>query len=63
MYATTNPLLLLLLFLFFTYLYFITSPYELLQDEDSIFYKMCYNSGELDGLLTTAKEKHELLEI
>ncbi|KAI8886932.1 hypothetical protein K501DRAFT_330885 [Backusella circina FSU 941] len=39
------------------------SPYELLQDENSIFYKMCYDSGEFDSLLAAAKEKHELLEI
>jgi hypothetical protein len=42
--------------------FFLCSPYELLQDESSIFYKMCYNSGEFDSLLATAKEKHDLLE-
>ncbi|GAN05680.1 ABC bile acid transporter, the ATP-binding cassette [Mucor ambiguus] len=39
------------------------SPLDLLQDEDSAFYKMCRNSGEFDNLLELAKAKHQLVDI
>ncbi|OAD04591.1 hypothetical protein MUCCIDRAFT_139587 [Mucor lusitanicus CBS 277.49] len=39
------------------------SPLDLLQDEDSAFYKMCRNSGEFDNLLQLAKAKHQLVDI
>ena len=39
------------------------SPLDLLSTTDSIFSKMCENSGEYDALLALAKEKHQLVDI
>jgi len=39
------------------------SPLDLLQNEESAFYKMCRNSGEFDTLLELAKAKHQLVDI
>ncbi|KAL9545898.1 hypothetical protein MBANPS3_006918 [Mucor bainieri] len=39
------------------------SPLDLLQDENSAFYKMCRNSGEFDNLLELARAKHQLVDI
>ncbi|KAG0170437.1 hypothetical protein DFQ30_002509 [Apophysomyces sp. BC1015] len=36
------------------------SPWELLQDIESLFYKMCQNSGEFEQLVVLAKAKHQL---
>lgn len=39
------------------------SPLDLLNTPDSIFNKMCENSGEYDALVALAKEKHELINV
>ncbi|KAI8149056.1 P-loop containing nucleoside triphosphate hydrolase protein [Fennellomyces sp. T-0311] len=39
------------------------SPLELIRNADSVFYKMCRNSGEFDSLLALAKAKHELVDV
>jgi hypothetical protein len=35
------------------------TPYNLLQNEDSVFRDMCLKSGELDILMHMAQEKHD----
>ncbi|KAG0179991.1 hypothetical protein DFQ29_001398 [Apophysomyces sp. BC1021] len=39
------------------------SPWELLQDRETLFYKMCQNSNEFGQLATLAKAKHQLVDI
>lgn len=39
------------------------SPLELLNTPNSIFHKMCENSGEYEGLVALAKEKHQLVDV
>ncbi|KAF1804752.1 hypothetical protein V8B55DRAFT_1497484 [Mucor lusitanicus] len=39
------------------------SPLVLLNTPDSIFNKMCENSGEYEALVALAKEKHELVDV
>jgi ABC-type multidrug transport system fused ATPase/permease subunit len=39
------------------------SPLSLLNQPESIFYKMCENSGEFESLLTLAKQKHQLVDV
>ncbi|KAI8891188.1 P-loop containing nucleoside triphosphate hydrolase protein, partial [Backusella circina FSU 941] len=39
------------------------SPYELLCETTSIFYKMCRKSGEFDTILSLSKAKHELVDV
>ncbi|KAL7326011.1 hypothetical protein PS15p_208405 [Mucor circinelloides] len=39
------------------------SPLDLLNTPDSIFNKMCENSGEYEALVALAKEKHELVDV
>ncbi|KAI8576230.1 hypothetical protein K450DRAFT_302879 [Umbelopsis ramanniana AG] len=39
------------------------SPYELITDPNSAFYKMCKNSGEFDKLVALAKKKHQLVDV
>ncbi|GAA5817685.1 hypothetical protein MFLAVUS_011236 [Mucor flavus] len=39
------------------------SPLELLNRPNSIFHKMCENSGEYEGLVALAKEKHQLVDV
>ncbi|KAI8378125.1 P-loop containing nucleoside triphosphate hydrolase protein [Choanephora cucurbitarum] len=38
------------------------SPLTLISNSESVFYKMCRNSGEFDSLLALAKSKHELVD-
>lgn len=38
-------------------------PHKLLQDQSTIFYSLCANSGELDSLLTIAHDAYKLSEI
>ena len=38
------------------------NPLTLISDSESVFYKMCRNSGEFDSLLALAKSKHELVD-
>ena len=42
---------------------FCFSPLELIQNTETVFYKMCKNSGEFDSLLSLAKAKHELVDV
>lgn len=39
------------------------NPLELLNTPESVFNKMCENSGEYDTLLALAKEKHQLVDV
>ncbi|KAG2204776.1 hypothetical protein INT47_004051 [Mucor saturninus] len=39
------------------------SPLDLLNTPNSLFKKMCENSGEYEALLSLAKEKHQLVDI
>lgn len=39
------------------------SPLELLEIPDSVFSRMCENSGEYDSLLVLAKAKHQLIDV
>lgn len=39
------------------------SPLDLLNTPNSLFKKMCENSGEYEALLALAKEKHQLVDI
>ncbi|CEP08191.1 hypothetical protein [Parasitella parasitica] len=39
------------------------SPLDLLNTQDSIFNKMCENSGEYEALVALAKKKHELIDV
>ncbi|KAG2227320.1 hypothetical protein INT45_004275 [Circinella minor] len=39
------------------------SPLELIRNTETVFYKMCKNSGEFDSLLALAKAKHELVDV
>ncbi|KAI8387430.1 P-loop containing nucleoside triphosphate hydrolase protein [Blakeslea trispora] len=38
------------------------SPLTLISDTESVFYKMCRNSGEFESLFALAKSKHELVD-
>ncbi|CEG65978.1 hypothetical protein RMATCC62417_02643 [Rhizopus microsporus] len=38
------------------------SPLKLINDPESVFHKMCRNSGELESLVTLAKSKHQLID-
>jgi ABC-type multidrug transport system fused ATPase/permease subunit len=39
------------------------NPLTLLETPESVFNKMCENSGEYDNLLALAKEKHQLVDV
>lgn len=39
------------------------SPLTLIDNPESVFYKMCRKSGEFESLLALAKSKHELVDI
>lgn len=39
------------------------SPLDLLNTPDSLFNKMCENSGEYEVLVALAKEKHQLIDV
>ncbi|KAG0179987.1 hypothetical protein DFQ28_002186 [Apophysomyces sp. BC1034] len=39
------------------------SPWQLLGDSESLFHKMCQNSGEFTQLATLAKAKHQLVDV
>ncbi|KAI7849482.1 P-loop containing nucleoside triphosphate hydrolase protein, partial [Circinella umbellata] len=39
------------------------SPLELIRNTETVFYKMCKNSGEFDSLLALARAKHELVNV
>ncbi|KAG0164899.1 hypothetical protein DFQ28_008804 [Apophysomyces sp. BC1034] len=39
------------------------SPLDLINDADSVFYKMCQNSGDFETLVALAKSKHQLVEV
>lgn len=45
------------------YTYFHISPFELINDPNSAFHKMCKNSGEFDKLSAMAKKKHQLVDV
>ncbi|KAI8072302.1 P-loop containing nucleoside triphosphate hydrolase protein [Gongronella butleri] len=39
------------------------NPFTLINDPQSVFYKMCRKSGEFDTLYAAAKEKHQLVDV
>ncbi|KAG1381714.1 hypothetical protein G6F61_002924 [Rhizopus arrhizus] len=39
------------------------SPLTLIENSDSIFHKMCRNSGEFESLVSLAKSKHQLVDV
>ncbi|KAI9320842.1 hypothetical protein BX666DRAFT_2119002 [Dichotomocladium elegans] len=39
------------------------SPLDLISNQETIFHKMCRNSGEFDSLLALAKAKHQLVDV
>lgn len=39
------------------------SPLTLINNSDTVFYKMCRNSGEFESLVALARSKHELVDI
>ncbi|KAI8379596.1 P-loop containing nucleoside triphosphate hydrolase protein [Radiomyces spectabilis] len=39
------------------------SPLELIKNVESVFFRMCKNSGEFDSLLALAKAKHQLVDV
>ncbi|KAF7720638.1 hypothetical protein EC973_006803 [Apophysomyces ossiformis] len=39
------------------------SPWQLLQDSETLFYKLCEKSGEFSQLIALAKAKHQLVDV